>query len=181
MGKGKGAPEGWVCIVRPGRILFEMEGVDLKMAEEAMRLAAIVHVITANEAVVVNAGEEGGIRVLYAIADKLVGRPEEKGITIKFRPVVAHYPAARIDPRAVGPRRFREGLLDARSKSAVGCSDEAITQRITRDAVSTGYESVGANSSGGGAGSRGDRTSTCRRRRCRRSTRPRRCSSCGSS
>jgi len=40
MGKGKGAPEGWVCVVRPGRILFEMEGVDLKMAEEAMRLAA---------------------------------------------------------------------------------------------------------------------------------------------
>ena len=40
MGKGKGAPEGWVCIVRPGKILFELEGVDLKMAEEAMRLAA---------------------------------------------------------------------------------------------------------------------------------------------
>ena len=40
MGKGKGAPEGWVCIVRPGKILFEMEGVDLKTAEEAMRLAA---------------------------------------------------------------------------------------------------------------------------------------------
>jgi large subunit ribosomal protein L16 len=40
MGKGKGAPEGWVCVVRPGRILFEMEGVDLKTAEEAMRLAA---------------------------------------------------------------------------------------------------------------------------------------------
>jgi large subunit ribosomal protein L16 len=40
MGKGKGAPEGWVCIVRPGKILFEMEGVDLATAEEAMRLAA---------------------------------------------------------------------------------------------------------------------------------------------
>ena len=40
MGKGKGAPEGWVCVVRPGKILFEMEGVDLKTAEEAMRLAA---------------------------------------------------------------------------------------------------------------------------------------------
>ena len=40
MGKGKGAPEGWVCIVRPGKIMFEMEGVDLKTAEEAMRLAA---------------------------------------------------------------------------------------------------------------------------------------------
>ncbi len=40
MGKGKGAPEGWVCIVRPGKILFEMEGVDMATAEEAMRLAA---------------------------------------------------------------------------------------------------------------------------------------------
>jgi large subunit ribosomal protein L16 len=40
MGKGKGAPEGWVCVVRPGRVLFEMEGVDAKTAEEAMRLAA---------------------------------------------------------------------------------------------------------------------------------------------
>ena len=37
---GKGAPEGWVCVVRPGRILFEMEGVDVKTAQEAMRLAA---------------------------------------------------------------------------------------------------------------------------------------------
>jgi large subunit ribosomal protein L16 len=40
MGKGKGAPEGWVCVVRPGRVLFEMEGVDLKTAEKAMQLAA---------------------------------------------------------------------------------------------------------------------------------------------
>ena len=40
MGKGKGAPEGWVAVVKPGRILFEMEGVDEKTAREAMRLAA---------------------------------------------------------------------------------------------------------------------------------------------
>ena len=40
MGKGKGAPEGWVCVVRPGRILFEMEGVPEKTAREAMRLAS---------------------------------------------------------------------------------------------------------------------------------------------
>jgi len=40
MGKGKGAPEGWVCVVRPGKILFEMEGVDQPTAEQAMRLAA---------------------------------------------------------------------------------------------------------------------------------------------
>ncbi len=40
MGKGKGPPEGWVAVVRPGRILFEMEGVDRATAEEAMRLAA---------------------------------------------------------------------------------------------------------------------------------------------
>ncbi len=40
MGKGKGSPEGWVAVVRPGRILFEMEGVDHATAMEAMRLAS---------------------------------------------------------------------------------------------------------------------------------------------
>jgi large subunit ribosomal protein L16 len=40
MGKGKGAPDQWVCVIRPGRILFEMEGVDLPVAKAAMRLAA---------------------------------------------------------------------------------------------------------------------------------------------
>ncbi len=40
MGKGKGAPEGWVCVVRPGKVLFEMEGVSRQVASEAMRLAA---------------------------------------------------------------------------------------------------------------------------------------------
>ena len=40
MGKGKGAPDQWVCVIRPGKILFEMEGVDLPIAKEAMRLAA---------------------------------------------------------------------------------------------------------------------------------------------
>src|SRR5207237_7815056 len=40
MGKGKGAPDQWVCVIRPGKILFEMEGVDLVIAKEAMRLAA---------------------------------------------------------------------------------------------------------------------------------------------
>ena len=40
MGKGKGAPEAWVAVIKPGKMLFEMEGVPLSVAEEAMRLAA---------------------------------------------------------------------------------------------------------------------------------------------
>jgi large subunit ribosomal protein L16 len=40
MGKGKGAPEGWVAVVKPGRILYEMEGVTETEARAAMRLAA---------------------------------------------------------------------------------------------------------------------------------------------
>jgi large subunit ribosomal protein L16 len=40
MGKGKGAPEGWVAVVRPGKIIYEMEGIDESNAQEAMRLAA---------------------------------------------------------------------------------------------------------------------------------------------
>jgi large subunit ribosomal protein L16 len=40
MGKGKGAPEQWVCVVRPGRIMFEMEGVNEVDARRALQLAA---------------------------------------------------------------------------------------------------------------------------------------------
>lgn len=40
MGKGKGAPELWVAVIKPGRLLYEMEGVDEATAREAFRLAA---------------------------------------------------------------------------------------------------------------------------------------------
>jgi len=40
MGKGKGAPDHWVAVVRPGKILFEMEGVTPQDAAEALRLAS---------------------------------------------------------------------------------------------------------------------------------------------
>jgi large subunit ribosomal protein L16 len=40
MGKGKGAPEQWVMVVKPGRVLYEMEGVPENIAREALRLAA---------------------------------------------------------------------------------------------------------------------------------------------
>ncbi len=40
MGKGKGNPEEWVAVVKPGRILYELEGVDGELAKEAMRLAS---------------------------------------------------------------------------------------------------------------------------------------------
>lgn len=40
MGKGKGAPEYWVAVVKPGRVMFEIAGVDKDLAAEAMRLAA---------------------------------------------------------------------------------------------------------------------------------------------
>lgn len=40
MGKGKGNPEGWVAVVKPGRIMFELEGVDEPTAARAMELAA---------------------------------------------------------------------------------------------------------------------------------------------
>jgi len=40
MGSGKGAPDHWVAVVKPGRVLFEMSGVDEAVAKEAMRLAS---------------------------------------------------------------------------------------------------------------------------------------------
>jgi large subunit ribosomal protein L16 len=40
MGKGKGSPEGWVAVVKPGRVMFELEGVTKPIAQKAMTLAA---------------------------------------------------------------------------------------------------------------------------------------------
>ncbi len=40
MGKGKGAPEGWVAVIRPGRILYEVDGMSEEVAREALRLAS---------------------------------------------------------------------------------------------------------------------------------------------
>jgi large subunit ribosomal protein L16 len=40
MGKGKGSPDSWVCVVKPGIILYEMEGITEETAREALRLAA---------------------------------------------------------------------------------------------------------------------------------------------
>lgn len=40
MGKGKGSPEHWVAVVKPGRVLFELEGVSVEQAKDAMRLAS---------------------------------------------------------------------------------------------------------------------------------------------
>lgn len=40
MGKGKGSPEGWVAVIRPGKILYEMEGITEETAREALRLAS---------------------------------------------------------------------------------------------------------------------------------------------
>ncbi len=57
MGKGKGAPDHWVAVVRPGKILFEMEGVSREVAEEAMRLAA--HKLPVPCRLVVRPGLEG--------------------------------------------------------------------------------------------------------------------------
>jgi large subunit ribosomal protein L16 len=40
MGSGKGAPEGWVAVVKPGKVMFEVAGVSEEIAREALRLAA---------------------------------------------------------------------------------------------------------------------------------------------
>jgi len=54
MGKGKGAPEGWVAVVKPGRMLFEMEGVSQDVARRALTLAS--HKLCVKSKVVVREG-----------------------------------------------------------------------------------------------------------------------------
>ena len=58
MGKGKGAPEYWVAVVKPGRILYEIEGVDLNTARDAMNLAS--QKLPVKTKFVTRAEQEGG-------------------------------------------------------------------------------------------------------------------------
>ncbi|MBO6235466.1 MAG: 50S ribosomal protein L16, partial [Schwartzia sp.] len=57
MGSGKGSPEYWVAVVKPGRIMFEMDGISEEVAKEAMRLAGHKLPIKTK---FVKRGEEGG-------------------------------------------------------------------------------------------------------------------------
>ena len=59
MGSGKGAPEYWVAVVKPGRVLFEMAGVPQETAKEAMRLAAAKLPIKTKFITRDTAGQEG--------------------------------------------------------------------------------------------------------------------------
>ena len=58
MGKGKGAPDHWVAVVKPGRVLYEIEGVAEDVAREAMRLAA--QKLPVKTKFVTRAEQEGG-------------------------------------------------------------------------------------------------------------------------
>ena len=58
MGKGKGSPEGWVAVVKPGRVMFELAGVSETLAREAMRLAG--HKLPISTKFVVKEGQEHG-------------------------------------------------------------------------------------------------------------------------
>jgi large subunit ribosomal protein L16 len=59
MGSGKGNPEGWVAVIKPGRVIFEMGGVTAEVAKEAMKLAAAKLPMKTR---VVSAAEAGGSR-----------------------------------------------------------------------------------------------------------------------
>ena len=56
MGKGKGSPEGWVAVIRPGKIIYEMEGVAEDVAQEALRLAS--HKLSVRSKFVTRFGKE---------------------------------------------------------------------------------------------------------------------------
>jgi large subunit ribosomal protein L16 len=59
MGSGKGAPDHWVAVVKPGRVLYEIQGVDETLAREAMRLAA--QKLPLKTRFVTRADQEGGV------------------------------------------------------------------------------------------------------------------------
>jgi large subunit ribosomal protein L16 len=94
MGSGKGAPEGWVAVVKPGRILFEMRGVNEELAKEAMRLAAhklpiAVRFFTRREQEAIEAGLTGK-ELQKAIAGAPIARLAQAGSVAVAEPEAAH-------------------------------------------------------------------------------------------
>ena len=71
MGSGKGSPEYWVAVVKPGRIMFEMNGVPEDVAREAMRLAA--HKLPIKTKFVTRAGQEAELKAKSASQEIEVG------------------------------------------------------------------------------------------------------------
>ena len=67
MGSGKGAPDGWVAVIKPGRVLFEMGGVDLELAREAMRLAQ--HKLPIATKFVIKSEQDAALASLSATVD----------------------------------------------------------------------------------------------------------------
>jgi large subunit ribosomal protein L16 len=100
MGSGKGAPEGWVAVVRPGRMLFEMSGVTEELAREAMRLAA--HKLP--------------IDVRFIVRDKPVEDTEDEGEA----PVTGHGETQATSPAAVEPQ---DDLRDAEREGSDGSGE----------------------------------------------------------
>src|SRR5512143_3890628 len=74
MGSGKGSPEGWVAVVKPGRVMFEMKGVAEELAREAMRLAShklpidVKFVMREHEGLAEESGEESDLETMHAVS-----------------------------------------------------------------------------------------------------------------
>ena len=104
MGKGKGAPEGWVMVVKPGRILYEMEGIPESEAREALRLAA--HKLSDQDPV----RDPGGGRVMKAE---------------KIREM-------SVDDLRTKERELREQLFRLRFQKSLGQLDNALKLKEAR-------------------------------------------------
>ena len=85
MGSGKGAPEGWVAVVKPGRILFEMSDVPLELAREAMRLAS--HKLPIDVKFIIREDNQQGAASTDAPAATLSAAPTSEGETEATSPV----------------------------------------------------------------------------------------------
>jgi large subunit ribosomal protein L16 len=126
MGKGKGAPEGWVAVVKPGRILFEMAGIAEDLAKEAMRLAAHKLPIAtrfisrqtseAEEADAIRVAHEKGLITLARV--KTAAAAE----TIPAIAAAETVPAARVAAKSKAVAAVAEAAIAAESLGGAGAS-----------------------------------------------------------
>ena len=124
MGSGKGAPEGWVAVIKPGRVLFEMGGVTPEMAKRAFQLAAYKLPIKTR-----TVGIKSGVKAAADVKIKGAAAPGEPGAVPGALPVgapaaaaVPAAPAARGPKAAPGaaPVALKAAAAPAPAKAAAG-------------------------------------------------------------
>ena len=121
MGSGKGTPEGWVAVVKPGRVMFELSGVPEPLAREAMRLAGHKLPVKTKFVMREGAGQQMKAVEVHNLEDpqlvEFADNARQEVFNLRFQHATGQLEnTARLQPGEAGPRARADGGAPARHR-----------------------------------------------------------------